>query len=541
MKFEPTFAEPKAPAAVPWGKPPPAPWKPPAPNSRPALPANLPKRAPIDLTKTPKPDFKPNGAPNALPKPAPGNLAKPRGAPLTPTSAGPKLPNFRAIGRRAAWEIVNAGPNADGTIPDFNKTLPKPTNNPQPLPTPDLSGQPCISGQNFGVPPGTNGFLIQYELWRTDGDQGSENSQTGFNPITPGWSQSLGFFNQIYIPEQYNGVSPRTTSLTRHGVKSKQSYISTSGVPSVKYTMYKQSYGVLGSDGSSWEGEYAYSEIYVTKDFDPGADHYAQYPLWTWPYERGTDYHQILTARIPFCDETEWPDPIEDDDYDRNEDEDDMACKWKPANDPRVESLEMIDFEVEEFKGCLYRFDGEEDFFETKTVQFPRGIGEMMVEMYNRQSLIQSQFCKLPVPPMVIPDWMPLKWGNVEKLVVLYAVEKNGKKGPAKYSITIPHWYRPKSQCTLDMFPPYTKGAWNLIMEHSDGSRVTLNADSKQSAEALMLHYRNLLDDPWRYTAIENAGIRRGKAVQENYVVPTEIRFFKAGTNEIKAEWTKKF
>ena len=540
MKFEPTFAEPKAPAAVPWGKPPPAPWKPPAPEARPPLPVKLPKTPPIDLTKTPKPNLAPNPPPGtALPKPGPGNFPKPKldKAP-TPTSPSPKLPNFRAIGRRLAWDIVNAGPTANGNLPDFDKPLPEPRPGPIKSNLPDLSTEPCVSPTNYGLPPKTRGSIAQIQLFYGTTPDGFPSTTSVYEP--PSWKENYGLLHVIQL-EGYNANAiHQGTNFLKYGVKSQATYTGPDQKVYKKYILWSQRYGTLPGKGEEWEGDYMFTEYEIRADYDRGADYYATYFPEGKVLQRGTGYTYYFLDAVGFCGEDDFPEPIENDDYDREEDEDEMACKWKPANDTNVESLEMIDCTVKHFKECRFIMGGEPDHFEEKVVKFPRGISASMIAMYNRQSEIQAQFCDLPLSPMVLPDWMPLKWGNVEKLVVLYAVEKNGKKGPAKYSITIPHWPKTKVQTQSYMFPSYTKGNWNLIMEHSDGSRVTLNADTKQSAEALMLNFRNLLDAPWRFSEIESAGLRRGKAVQENYVVATEVRFFKAGTDEIKPEWTKK-
>lgn len=541
MLREPTFAEPKTPAPVPWGKPPPAPWNPPPADARPPLPTTIPKTTPIDLTRSPKPDFLPNGKPNlTVPKPAPGGFPKPKFNPHpTPVSPGPKVPNFKAIGRQVAWDILNPDNNADGTVPDFNRTLPKPKGGPERSTKPDIMTNTCLPAENYGLPPGSNGFIAQSQLfYRTSFD--------GIpwwirDPTPPSWKEDYGYIHLVRHDKSEPLTAGNLTALLRHGVKSKSSFVSSNGTPYSKYTMWYQRYGVIGGTGEEWEGDYTIEEFEVQKRYDKGPDYYTKYPPGGTVLQRGTTYDQHYIGRVFFCPGEGYQEPQDDNDYDRNEDEDDMPCKWKPANDPNVESLEMIDFDVKHFKGCEYNYLGEPDFFETKTVQFPKGIGESMVKMYDRQSEIQAQFCELPLSPMVLPDWMPLKWGNVEKLVVLYAVEKDGKRGPSKYSITIPHWSRSESQTNEQMFPSYNKGNWCSIMEHSDGSRVTINANSKSSAEEVMNTIRGHLEPPWRYTKLENAGLRRGAPIQDNYVVPTEARYYEAGTESITPLWTKKF
>jgi hypothetical protein len=352
----------------------------------------------------------------------------------------------------------------------------------------------------------------------------------------------LGIF-KIFSEAGYpDGFAPGGIGIREaRGVQGKETYTDEDGVEYVVYRYWVQFSGRIPFSGRPWAGTvgtWVGDPRRKTSDTGPdvvsdGADFGGWDKL---PSQISVSY----MCRVFLCDEQYDTDPTDPNDYDREEDEK-LACKWLTENNQDVDQLESEEFTYEKFVGCRYQSDGTPNFFEEGTITAPRGLGPSLVAILETQSKMSAALCELPVPVPVVPDWMPQKWSNVPKLVVLFAEEVDGKFKSAKYEITIPHWIKSQSETNVNMFSSYTKGQSQCVYEMTDGSKITVNANGDSLAENIISQLLNGVDPSFKSGSVPPAGKRKGRPLKVVDVFPVEARFYDRNIEELKPTWIKKF
>ena len=499
----------------------------------------LPKELPPELTK---PDAIPRGrgvrSKNPFPaKPLPGNPTTriPRKTPLPNTNPKPaspnRLPDFRKIGRDIAWEILKPTPTADGTLPDF-QSEPKvdPDFQPESGNQDSILESDCLSPSNYGLPPDTELQVYQFELVEATYSSATATSGDG---RAVNWNRKMGIaktVGRVIVPE--SELIKRYTTL-----KGKVTIPDTGPDPLVYYEFSVQERGRIPGTGRYWQGQWgvAYSpNRYKSRDYGPYRNGVADISGYS---KRFTQVLVGYQGSKGFCPEEPQEEPTNPNEYDR-QDDDPMPCKWKPTNDPRVESLELEEIEYQKFSGCYFYSDGSTDHFSTEVMMVPKLISAIILRMLTDQNKQLAEMCDRTEPVLVVPDWMPLKWANVEKLVVMYAEKVNGKYKSAKYQVTIPHWGKNQTDTKNHGFTSISKGQFQLIHEMKDSSRITLNCATSQECNSKMLEFLRGVNVNYRNTITVNPAVRGGTVLAQIEIHPVDARFFKAGTDEIKPEWT---
>lgn len=471
-----------------------------------------------------------------IPTTAPAPVAKTAG------SLGRKLLKvgpFVEVG----FELLFPPGTSPGGIPDFSMPLPDPDMQPEPGDQTDICGKGGTNARNGGSRPGAPGRVVQYR--RTEF---TSRNNTALTNITGGveWSRPLGIRKKHYSSSSSRDyIDDRGTIKNYYGLSGKRTYTEYENgqpVEYVEYSYWHQWTGKpVGSD-KKWLGQIGeWVDWPVKKSLDTGPSLYGGYGEGHWK-KLPSQLSSVIDCVEQYEPDDE-PDEYDDpNDYKREED-DRVACKWLTENNVDVDQLTIEEFTYKKFKGCDYKQDGSPDFFNEGKIMSPRGIGPSIVAMLNSQADLLGSMCELPVPPFALPDWMPTKWANMNKLVVLYAEQKDtGGFHPAKYSVTIPHWSKSRSQTSESFFTSYTKGQYQCIYEMSDGARITINANTASAARAVMgLIVGGLPSNLTEDIPVPAAGLRGGKTLKQIDVFPRECRYFEKGKEDLIPKWIKKF
>ena len=197
---------------------------------------------------------------------------------------------------------------------------------------------------------------------------------------------------------------------------------------------------------------------------------------------------------------------------------------------------------VRVFKGCSVDADGRPDYFNDLEIEVNQIDAIATKKMLDAQADSLALQCVICEPLLVLPDWMPAKWANMSKLVVLYAEkDANGKYKSAKYTVTIPHWAKGKESTKKEDFPVLPKGQYQSILEFPDGSKITLNAKTVKDAKDAMIKICEGLEVGYKDAVIPEPGLRGGKKIAEITVYPVEARYFVKGNQDLTPAWSVDF
>jgi hypothetical protein len=141
-----------------------------------------------------------------------------------------------------------------------------------------------------------------------------------------------------------------------------------------------------------------------------------------------------------------------------------------------------------------------------------------------------------------IPDWWQIRpEGHRPQLVIQFGEDLgNGKTGPPKYVITIPHYKGGKLKTSP--IPKYKKGSWEEIVTFSDNSKIIINAFDKQEADKVLNACQQIVNPRYSVNSYSKGGrIRKGQSLKEITVIPKMARFFSTGYQNILPDWIVRF
>lgn len=140
-----------------------------------------------------------------------------------------------------------------------------------------------------------------------------------------------------------------------------------------------------------------------------------------------------------------------------------------------------------------------------------------------------------------VPEWWQVRIGaDRPQMVIQFGeVQENDKVGPAKWPITIPHYYW--SEGTVPAIPTYTKGSWEGILTLKDNSKLIVNAISQSEAFAVINALEIYIDPSMLQDSFIKVGERRGQPLQEVQVTPVVGKFFATGQKDLEPSWTVSF
>ena len=507
----------------------------------------LPKDLPVEYTK---PDALPRGRgvrstnnfpqkplPSQPNRPFPQRLPSPNQAPR-PISGMP-LPNFRGIARNVVWEILKPTPTADGTVPDFELEHPDPEPEPDSKEKENICQVECIPGAGYYVSQNSNAVILNMYVLEVDL---SISTSTYEDPGPRRIIRNLGFYKRLSSlipPDPTNQIFGEKVRIWDAGKRSEIR----DGEKYIQFLYGYQYTGTLRVNGNKWKGKIGkrvspwvraaagYTTVSAHPDRLSGA-------VWE---KRPSYYSEFLECRIPFCQVYNDKDPVPDDDYDREEDNE-MPCKWQPSNDPKVASLAMIEIEYLKFVSCKKKPNGDWDRFETAKMMVPELLKDSMKQMLIDQNKALATFCEMNTDAIAaIPEWWPNRIGSGRpQLIIQYAKKKdNGDYDSAKYVVTVPH-YKDESKGTkapnLSNIKPYEKGQYMGILTLPDNSKLIINCKSPDEAKTVcsdLIRTTKYAIGDCEFTISE----RKGQNLKEDRVFPRVMKYFPQGQKDTKPLW----
>lgn len=505
----------------------------------------LPKSAPIDFPSTSNPIPPGRGVKSpfrkSVPKPIPGS--PPRNAPRpdvkpVPTT-GPvgrmPVPSYGRIGRQVAWEILKPTPTSDGSPKDFDEPVADPENQPETENQTDLSSDNCLDRVAYGGRPNNPRGIYQIktiELVQRLGGEADNRSYT----------INLGFaVRGAHIPTVPIDFQPK--QFVR--LVSKKTY--DTGENQRPYVIYKHSVQLKGLNprtGKYWEGK---KGIFVSrpvyKDSDPGPryrNESGEYGYWE---KLPSQLFAYVSTYLDYCPENpdDDIDPDPEQDYDRTQDEK-MACKWQPSNDPYVESLELERIEYQKFRECGMNRGVIEARYDTAYIEIPKLLVEAVKQILENQEKGFAAVCGAKSDAIaVVPEWWSNRIGSGRpQLIIQYAKMKDdGTYDSAKYVVTIPHYKDESfgnSAPDISNINPYEKGQYMGVLTLPDNSKLIVNCKSLDEARIIcadLIKITNYAIGDCEFTISE----RKGQSLKEDRVYPRVMKYFPQGQKDTKPLW----
>lgn len=316
-------------------------------------------------------------------------ITKPPNAPTPRTpNSGPPVPTVPFLIRKIIEYVLEPQPVSDGTLPDYEQKPevddPYPDGNNEP----ELDQRECLEVLKYPQLQGRPGdSLTQITYYQVAG-----HPQTNFYTM-PGGAVSV-IARKTYISSETLSLDSSNIGYQR---EIKEIARETSSDNSRRYKLQvREGYRRTGDGKFVWGGW----STWLTR-FLP----LSQFPsMPSFDYLRGDSTNIFLQYagayyfdRFPLraypCSE-EPKDTQDPNDYDRNQDDDAVACKWKPENDPRVEGLRLQEYEYQSFAGCYTENDIPLPAFSTDRLDMPVCVGETLVKMLNRLAILEGQACK---------------------------------------------------------------------------------------------------------------------------------------------------
>ena len=318
---------------------------------------------------------------------------KPIGKPLNvPTpkvpNSGPPVPTVPFLIRKIIEYVLEPQPTSDGTLPDYEQKPevddPYPDGNNEP----PLDQQECLEILKYPQLQGRPGEgLTQITYYQVSG-----HKQDNFFQF-PGGVVSV-IARKTYISSECQSFNSGTNGYRRE-VKEIGRQTGTNNRRSYKLQM-RVGAKRTGDGKFVWDGWSTYqTAAFSISDFPsmPPFDFLMGDSVNIALQYRGTRYFDRFPLEAYPCSE-EPKDTQDPNDYDRNQDDDAVACKWKPENDPRVEGLRLQEYEYQSFAGCYTENDIPLPAFSTDRLDIPVCVGDTLVKMLNRLAFLEGQSCK---------------------------------------------------------------------------------------------------------------------------------------------------
>ena len=381
----------------------------PLPYAEPNVPNFKPRGLPPGMSPLPKREVNPNSipatrpalpnSPKPQPFPPPGRgvkgdnlrrrpLNKPVNAPLprnAPTPIGPTVPQLI---RKIIEYVLEPQPTSDGTIPDYDTEFPNDdaTRNDEDVET--ICRDFCAPRHLNRLRSPNDNALFAYAVYSTPeadtATQPNENGETeGFIGYYKVWDTQYNpppFESWIKVVFIQAGVTTVTDSIGRR-------------IRYIKYAWRRQ--GLRRHSGKPFIGTWGY---WTTGPLLPGIPQYDTFGsptgLSAKPISEASGIIEIYRCGASYCPENDDTDETQDpNDYDRNEDDEAMACKWKPSNDINVEQLEIQQFSYEKFVECRTEGEFTDPFFEQRLFNAPKCVGDVLVTLLNDRARIEGKQC----------------------------------------------------------------------------------------------------------------------------------------------------
>ena len=179
---------------------------------------------------------------------------------------------------------------------------------------------------------------------------------------------------------------------------------------------------------------------------------------------------------------------------------------------------------------------------EDRTIKVPGDEVEAYKLLYARLLTLEAQQCGDVKATATVPEWWQLRRGaNVPQLVILFAeVFPSGKLGESRWSLSIPHYNRPKG--ARPSIADYKKGNWFGSLKLTDGSKLGINAFS--SIECKKILNRLKIHIPVEFRTIKGKAIKPrivedpNANFKECKVTPIRADYYPLGQANMQPDWT---
>jgi hypothetical protein len=148
-------------------------------------------------------------------------------------------------------------------------------------------------------------------------------------------------------------------------------------------------------------------------------------------------------------------------------------------------------------------------------------------------------------PVLTVPEWWAVRPGaDRSQFVILFAeVYESGKLGNGRWSLTIPHYNRPKG--AKPSIPRYRKGNWTGTLTLSDNSKIRVNCATASECKRVLnklkilvaVQYRTVNGKAIKPTIQEHAA----GTYKEVNVIPVRGDFYKQGQKQGGPNWAVRF
>jgi hypothetical protein len=202
--------------------------------------------------------------------------------------------------------------------------------------------------------------------------------------------------------------------------------------------------------------------------------------------------------------------------------------------------VKPISITVKVFKEC--NLEQGTPVFINKSVSVPRAEAESYKLLYERIAQIEGQQCDPTKAIASVPEWWQIRAeAQRPQLVILYAeVLSTGKLTGSRWSLTIPHYSRPKG--FRPSIPAYEKGNWEGILTLTDNSKIIVNAASASECKRVINRLKILIPNEYRVKdgkAIRaKVGERTGTGLKQTKVTPVRADFYSNGAKSLTPDYS---
>lgn len=180
--------------------------------------------------------------------------------------------------------------------------------------------------------------------------------------------------------------------------------------------------------------------------------------------------------------------------------------------------------------------------FEEKTIKVPGDEFDAYKHLYERLYALECEQCGDPVAIASVPEWWQVRRNSgTPQLTVLFAEQfSSGKLGGSRWTLSIPHYNRPKG--ARPNIPTYNKGNWFGTLRLSDGSKLGINAASSSECKRVLNRLKIHIPVEFR--------TKNGKAIKprivedpsadlkECKVTPVRADYYSKGQTNMTPDWT---
>ncbi len=217
-------------------------------------------------------------------------------------------------------------------------------------------------------------------------------------------------------------------------------------------------------------------------------------------------------------------------------------CKDPCIQDLRDKQKEKkpVSISVKVFKSC--DVEKQAPIFETKSISVPQDEADNYKLLYERIAQLEGLQCSPSNAIASVPEWWQIRAESQRpQLVVLFAeVLSTGKLTTSRWSLTIPHYARPKG--FKPSIPSYEKGNWEGILVLTDNSKIIVNASSASECKRVINRLKILIPNNYRSVdgkAIKaKVGERTGTGLKKAKVIPIRADFYSSGAKSLTPDFT---